>query len=343
VIPLDAADLVLVAARLHGVDPARALDRIDLDALGRALAEPAPRPGDPAAVAAALLCGLRRHRPLPADHDRFALLATTALLAANGWQLDARSPAALARLVRTASRPARSARELRRLLSRTPTATRRTTMTTRLTDRARRVLDLAQEEARLFRDCVTMPHHLLLGLLREQEGPAAGALAALGIDLTMARLAVAEVSGPNQDPPAGVLALAPRTRQVLDRSAGEARRVGSAVVDTEHLLLALVEQADWQSRRVLDQLGAEPDEVRAQVRHVSAAPSAAPDPAEALRRAVDAALDAGDVEQAAALRRLQQEQHDAGRPDAARGLRAEVARLRALLRENGVDPGVPPA
>jgi hypothetical protein len=341
VIPLDAADLVLVAARLWDLRPERALDRIDLAALDRALAEPVPRPGDPAATAAALLCGLRRQHPVPAGNDRFALVATAQLLAVNGWLLDAGSPQALADLVRRARRPSRAARGLRRTLSRIPTATRRTMMVTRLTDRAGRALDLAQEEARQLTDHAVLPHHLLLGLIRAEEGEggtATEALAALGVDLRMARLAVAEVSAPDQDPPTGTIALAPRTRQLLDSSAGEARLAGRIAIDTEHLLLALVRQTDGHSRRVLEVLGAAPDEVREQVLRAGRATPREADPAEVVRRAVDAAIDAGDLELAADLRRHQQELSGSGGAAEVSGLRAEITRLRELLRENEVDP-----
>jgi hypothetical protein len=328
VIPLDAVDLVLVAARLLDVDPARALDRIDPTALDRALAEPVPRPADPAAFAAALLCGLRSHRPLPTGNDRFALLCVAQLLAHNGWRLDASEPETLARLVRTARRPAGSARRLRSLLHRAPsTSSRRTSMVTRLTDGARRTLDLAQEEARRYCDHVLVPHHLLLGLIRE-GGNAATALAAVGVDLTTARLAVAELGCSREPSTAPVVPLAPRTRQMLDQAAGEARGLGRAVVDTEHLLLAMLRQQDGYSRKVLEHLGADPAQVREQVHRQATAAAAPDDPASTLRRAVDAAIDAGDYDLAAALRR------QLGGPETG----AEVARLRALLRANGIDP-----
>jgi hypothetical protein len=326
VIPLDPADLVLVAAGLWRVEPERALGRIDLDALDRALAEPVPRPGDPAATAAALMCGVRRQQPLPATNDRFALMATVQLLAFNGWRLDDRRPEALARVAKNARKPARAARKLRPMLSRiSGTETRRTAMRPGFTDGTRQVLDLAQEEARRFRECVILPQHLLLGLIRE-EGVAADVLAELRIDLTTARLAVAEASPSGQEPPAGVIGLAPRTRQLLDRAAGEARRAGRADVDTEHLRLAMDQPQHGDLRHVLEVLGVEPDEVRAQVRRRATAPAAV-DPEAALRRAVDAALDADDYDLAAALRQQQQ----------------EVDRLRELLRRNGIDPAAPAA
>jgi hypothetical protein len=314
------------------------LVRIDLAALDRALAEPVPRPGDAAATAAALLCGLRRHRPLPTGNDRFSLLATTQLLAFNGWRLDHPDPDALVRAVRRANAPARTARELRPFLLRAPiTATRRFSMTIRFTDGARRALELAQEEARRYRDHGLLPHHLLLGLIRE-GGNAAAALAAVGVDLMTAQLAVAELGCSREPSPAPVLPLAPRTRQMLDQAVGEARALGGTVVDTEHLLLAMLRQEDGYSRKVLEHLGAEPDQVREQVRRQSAAPSSADDPASILQRAMDAAIDAWDYELAATLRKQQQQLREPGGAAKIGELSAEVARLRALLRENGIDP-----
>jgi hypothetical protein len=339
VIPLDAADIVLVAAALLQVEPSEVLRRIDLDAVDQALAEPVPPPADPAARTAALVRGLQSHRPLPVRNNQLALLAATQFLAVNGWRLDGEPPEELARVLRAPGTTKRLARWLRpRLL---PTETRRNAMI-RLSRNVRHVLDLAQEEARLLRHHLTLPHHLLLGLIRE-EGAAATALATLGVDLGMARLAVAEVTGQGPETPHGIIILAPRARQALDLSAGEARRLGSSVVDTEHLLLGLVRQTDAEAARVLDRLDIRPEEVREQVLQLAGADgAAAEDRVAALRAAMDAAIDAGDFDLAATIRA-----HERGlrRPDEAeeiQRLHREIRRLRELLRAAGLDPDAAP-
>jgi ATP-dependent Clp protease ATP-binding subunit ClpC len=135
----------------------------------------------------------------------------------------------------------------------------------RFTDRARRVLVLAQEEARLLDHSFIGTEHILLGLLREDEGIAAEALRALGISLEGARLVVEEMIGRSGTPSTGSPPFTPRTKKVLELSLREAMQLGDSEIGTEHLLLGLVREGEGVAARVLQNLGADLPRVRQQV------------------------------------------------------------------------------
>ena len=140
----------------------------------------------------------------------------------------------------------------------------------RFTDRARRVVVLAQEEARLLNHAYIGTEHLLLGLVSEGEGVAARALAALNITPEAARNEVKLiVGGGSEAPPQGYIPFTPRAKKALELSLRNALGLGHSFIGTEHILLGLVQEGSeagaGAAARVLHALGAEPDAIRQQV------------------------------------------------------------------------------
>jgi ATP-dependent Clp protease ATP-binding subunit ClpC len=135
----------------------------------------------------------------------------------------------------------------------------------RFTDQARRVVVLAQEEARALGHAYIGTEHVLLGLLSEGEGLAAKALGALEITLDAARAQVAEMIGEGTGQPSGHIPFTPRTKKVLELSLREAQRLGDSYIGTEHILLGLAREGEGVGAQVMDRLGANTDRVLAQV------------------------------------------------------------------------------
>ena len=126
----------------------------------------------------------------------------------------------------------------------------------RFTDRARRAVVLAQEEARMLNHNYLGTEHLLLGLIREGQGVAATALGSLGIDLESVRRRIEEIIGLGQESPVGHLPFTPRAKVVLDNSLHEARALGDHHIGTEHVLLGLVREGEGVAAMVLVSMGA---------------------------------------------------------------------------------------
>jgi ATP-dependent Clp protease ATP-binding subunit ClpA len=244
----------------------------------------------------------------------------------------------------------------------------------RFTDRARRVIVLAQEEARLLNHNYIGTEHLLLGLIHERPGVAAKALESLGISLEAVRSQVEEVIGQGQGGPSGQTPFTPRAKKVLELSLREALQLGHDYIGTEHLLLGLVREGEGVAAQVLVKLGADLSRVRQQVIQLlsgyaggkEAAAGTRPvqttvpeDLREAeeqlaqVRRQKEAAIGAEDFDRAAALRdqelelltRLAEREGEwrAGVDLEAvvrenRRLHGEVQRLRELLRRHGIEP-----
>ena len=146
----------------------------------------------------------------------------------------------------------------------------------RFTDRARRVVVLAQEESQRLSHNYIGSEHLLLGLLAEQEGVAARALESLNVTLTAAREQVEEIIGPGQQTPRGHIPFTPRAKKILELALREALTMGSEVIDTEHLLLGLIDEGDGVGAQILQRLGATAQAVREAVaRLITAEPEAA--------------------------------------------------------------------
>ncbi len=135
----------------------------------------------------------------------------------------------------------------------------------RFTDRARRVLVLAQEEARLLNHNFIGTEHILLGLIHEGEGVAAKALESLGISLEAVREKVEETIGPAGSSTTGSPPFTPRAKKVLELSLREALQLGHNYIGTEHMLLGLVREGEGVAAQVLVSLGADLSRVRQQV------------------------------------------------------------------------------
>ena len=135
----------------------------------------------------------------------------------------------------------------------------------RFTDRARRVVVLAQEEARMLNHNYIGTEHILLGLIHEGEGVAAKALESLGISLEGVREQVEEIIGQGQTAPAGHIPFTPRAKKVLELSLREALQLGHNYIGTEHILLGLIREGEGVAAQVLQKLGADLNRVRTQV------------------------------------------------------------------------------
>jgi hypothetical protein len=400
VITLEVADLVVIASRTLGLDTGQVLDLLDPAAADRALAliRPGSGPGDPAGLAAALLRALVRERPLRRGNQQVALAAMLQFLGLNGWELDPDPAGPVAAVVaelaagtldvrnvadwlaprlRPSDRagtlvkqaPMRQASALL-LAERIKRATMRTQpkgMFQRFTDRARRAVHLAQEEARLLRHDYTGTEHLLLGLLYEGEGVAARALKSLGITREDVRGQLEEITGHGQSSPMGPIPFTPRTKKVLELALREALALGHHYIGTEHLLLGLLREGNGVAAQMLTRLGADHAQVRDGVLGLLADECDRADPqtrlaaeladtAEQLarvRRHKEAAFDAGDLDVATALRDQEKQLHAStlrlgqqltlgagGQAVIAENqrLHRELERLRGLLSQHGIEP-----
>ncbi len=135
----------------------------------------------------------------------------------------------------------------------------------KFTDKARRVVVLAQEEAKLLNHNYIGTEHILLGLIHEGEGVAAKALEALGINLEQVREQVQDIIGQGQQAPSGHIPFTPRAKKVLELSLREALQLGHSYIGTEHLLLGLIREGEGVAAQVLTKLGADTNKVRQQV------------------------------------------------------------------------------
>jgi ATP-dependent Clp protease ATP-binding subunit ClpA len=135
----------------------------------------------------------------------------------------------------------------------------------RFTDRARRVVVLAQDEARMLSHDYIGTEHILLGLIHESQGVAAKALQTLGISLDAVRQQVEEIIGQGQQAPSGHIPFTPRAKKVLELSLREAHQLGHDYIGTEHMLLGLIREGEGVAAQVLVRLGADLNRVRQQV------------------------------------------------------------------------------
>jgi prophage maintenance system killer protein len=400
VIALEIADLVVIASRTLRLDTGQVLDLLDTAAAEHALAQtrPGSEPGDPASLAAALLHALVRQQPLHHGNQQVALAAMLQFLALNGWDVEPEPSAPIAAVIADIAAGTLSTKDLADWLAprlrpggragarvteapmrgrpalplaeRIKRATLRKQpkgMFQRFTDRARRAVHLAQEEARLLRHNWVGTEHLLLGLLYEEEGAAARALASLGISRESVRVQVEEMIGYGESSPAGPIPFTARAKKALELSLREALQLGHHYLGTEHLLLGLLREGEGIAAQVLTRLGTDYARVRERVLGVLTGECEQKnlqtqlvadlvDVAEQLtqvRRQKEAAFDAGDLDSASALRdrerqllagklRLEQ-QLTAGVGGQAmlaenQRLHRELDRLRDLLRQHGIEP-----
>jgi hypothetical protein len=242
----------------------------------------------------------------------------------------------------------------------------------RFTDRARRVIPLAQEEARRLHHNYIGTEHLLLGLLSEGEGVAAKALESLDISLEAVRVQVEEIIGQGQTAPTGHIPFTPRAKRVLELSLREAMQLGHNYIGTEHILLGLLSEGAGVAAQVLAGFGADHAHLREQVLRLLtgegeqagtgtrlvrlAVPADLVDAAEQLaqvRRQKEAAIDAEEFDTAAALRdrekqllgdKLRREREWTAGVDVQaviaenQRVHRELERLRDLLRQHGIEP-----
>jgi ATP-dependent Clp protease ATP-binding subunit ClpC len=150
----------------------------------------------------------------------------------------------------------------------------------RFTDRARRVVVLAQDEARMLSHTYIGTEHILLGLIHEGHGVAAKALESLGISLAVVRQRVEEIIGRGQQPPpSGHIPFTPRAKKVLELSLREALQLGHTYIGTEHILLGLIHEGEGVAAQVLIGLGVDLDRARQQVIQLVTGRSGPGDPA----------------------------------------------------------------
>jgi ATP-dependent Clp protease ATP-binding subunit ClpC len=138
----------------------------------------------------------------------------------------------------------------------------------KFTERARKVLSLAQEEAQRLRHNYIGTEHLLLGLVREGEGVAAKVLSNLGVDLKEARNTVEAIIGRGNRVVLGEIGLTPRAKKVIELAVDEARRLNHHYIGTEHLLLGLVREGEGIAAGTLESLGVDLKKVRAETMRV---------------------------------------------------------------------------
>jgi len=138
----------------------------------------------------------------------------------------------------------------------------------KFSERARRVLSLAQEEAQRFNHNYIGTEHILLGLVRETEGVAARVLSSLSVDLTKVRSAVEFIIGRGEKPAQGEIGLTPRAKKVVELAVDEARRMNHTYIGTEHLLIGLLREGEGVAAGVLESLGVTLDKVRAETHRI---------------------------------------------------------------------------
>lgn len=138
----------------------------------------------------------------------------------------------------------------------------------KFSERARRVLSLAQEEAQRFNHNYIGTEHILLGLVRETEGVAARVLSNLGVELAKVRSAVEFIIGRGERHNPGEIGLTPRAKKVIELAVDEARRLNHHYIGTEHILIGLMREGEGVAAGVLESLGVSLDKVRAETSRV---------------------------------------------------------------------------
>src|SRR3984957_3025054 len=156
----------------------------------------------------------------------------------------------------------------------------------RFTERARQVVVLAQEEARTLKHNYIGTEHILLGLLREEEGLAARVLESLDITVERVRAQVVRIVGSGEEVTSGQIPFTPRAKKVLELALREALSLGHNYIGTEHILLGLVRENEGVAARILRDCGADAERIRNEV--IRAIPGAEPDPGRAPPRAPEA-------------------------------------------------------
>jgi len=221
----------------------------------------------------------------------------------------------------------------------------------RFTDRARRAIVLAQEEATGLDHNWIGTEHLLLGLLRGQGTAAARVLESAGITLDAARQEVVEIIGRGKEAPSGHIPFTPRSKKVLELSLRESAGLGHSHIGTGHLLLGLISEGDGVAIQVLERLGANLNDLR---ERAAEGPHDRPEGREDPGPAPWTGASRPPYELISMLSRIEArlsaiEQRlgiwagsGTGSDEVIR-LRVEIARLQAVIRQHGIDPGAPGA
>ena len=193
----------------------------------------------------------------------------------------------------------------------------------KFTDRARKVLTLAQDEAQRFNHNYIGTEHLLLGLVREGEGVAARVLENMNVELAKVRTAVEFIIGRGDRPVVGEVGLTPRAKRVIELAIDEARRLGHNYIGTEHLLLGLVREGEGIAAGVLESLGVNLDKVRHEVIRVLSQSSSVGPAQETKRSSKTPTVDALGINLTDAAR--------AGKLDPVIGREKEIERVIQIL------------
>src|SRR5213593_1816130 len=193
----------------------------------------------------------------------------------------------------------------------------------KFTDRARKVLTLAQDEAQRFNHNYIGTEHLLLGLVREGEGVAARVLENMNVELAKVRTAVEFIIGRGDRPVVGEVGLTPRAKRVIELAIDEARRLGHNYIGTEHLLLGLVREGEGIAAGVLESLGVNLDKVRHEVIRVLSQSSSVGPTQETKRSSKTPTVDALGINLTEASR--------AGKLDPVIGREKEIERVIQIL------------
>jgi len=193
----------------------------------------------------------------------------------------------------------------------------------KFTDRARKVLTLAQDEAQRFNHNYIGTEHLLLGLVREGEGVAARVLENMNVELPKVRTAVEFIIGRGDRPVVGEVGLTPRAKRVIELAIDEARRLGHNYIGTEHLLLGLVREGEGIAAGVLESLGVNLDKVRHEVIRVLSQSSSVGPATETKRSSKTPTVDALGINLTDAAR--------AGKLDPVIGREKEIERVIQIL------------
>jgi Clp amino terminal domain, pathogenicity island component len=373
VICLTVADLVLIAGRVLGRKTREVLPLMDLDAAEAVLrqveaeASGAAAPAGPAVTAgpaATLLHGLVSRRVVAEGNRRVALAAALQFLALNGCDLElepagelramlagvARGPVDTAELARWLEprllRQGASRRREEPAMAKFGKRDRRASggggLFQRFTDRARSVVKLAQEEARLLNHNYIGTEHILLGLIHEGEGVAARALESVGISLEAVRAQVVEIIGQGQSAPTGHIPFTPRSKKVLELALREALSLGHNYIGTEHILLGLIREGEGVAAKILARI-TDFGHLRDAIKRELAGLVEVSDADEIMRLLSDRPSPLAE-----GLSRSQQRREQMiedltatfrGVFDDLERLQIENARLRELLRRHGIDPG----
>jgi hypothetical protein len=360
---LDLYDVLAVAARVLDCESVDVIRRTDLELVDRILGEVRSTHGDLADAAAVLLSGFLRRRPFTGPNRVVAVAITLQFVALNGAEVEL-EPAEefdgwLDQVKSGELNTSSAADRLRSRLAGDQAVNVSTFgdegisweeigMFERFSEKARKVTVLAQEEARQLNHNYIGTEHLLLGLVREGEGVASQALTTLGISAPAVRSVVESLIGRGKDTVGGGhIPFTPRAKTVLEMSLRESVQLGHNYIGTEHLLLGLIREGEGFASQALTKLGVELGTARQQVIDILSPGSRKPHgPGHDERLSEERVRDLlaegreypteklwyGTDRRRHLLREL------AGLVDENERLHEETTRLRAKLREHGINP-----